>query len=61
MNVLVEKYDRTLKQTIVELGAAQNLAHTRLGVIERLRAEQKKANEKTLEETEILRVKFEEL
>ncbi|KAL0649285.1 hypothetical protein Bca4012_091976 [Brassica carinata] len=61
MNVLVEKYDTTLKQTMVELGASTKLAKTRLGVIERLRAESKKVSEKTLEEKEILKAKFEDL
>ncbi|KAL0682999.1 hypothetical protein Bca4012_049847 [Brassica carinata] len=61
MNVLVERYDTTLKQTMVELGASTKLAKTRLGVIERLRAESKRVSEKTLEEKEILRVKFEDL
>lgn len=42
MNVLVEKYDSTLKQTMVELGAVEKLARARLGVIERLRAEHKR-------------------
>ncbi|XP_013708760.1 meiosis-specific protein ASY2-like [Brassica napus] len=37
MNYLVEKYDTTLKQTMVQLGASEKLARTRLGVIERLR------------------------
>ncbi|KAG2311910.1 hypothetical protein Bca4012_026424 [Brassica carinata] len=61
MNVLVEKYNTALKQTMTELGSTAKLARARLGVIERLRAEQKKISEKTLEEKEVLRVKFEEL
>ncbi|KAF3577969.1 hypothetical protein DY000_02031949 [Brassica cretica] len=61
MNFLVEKYDSTLKQTMIQLGSSEKLAQTRLKVIERVRAEHKKANEKTAEEKEILRVKFEEL
>lgn len=59
MNVLIERYDSTLKHTMLELGAAEKLARVRLGVIERLRAEQKKANDKALEEKETLQVKFE--
>ncbi|KAG5411426.1 hypothetical protein IGI04_007745 [Brassica rapa subsp. trilocularis] len=61
MNYLVEKYDSTLKQTMVQLGASDKLARTRLGVIERLRAENKKASDKAAKEKEVLRVKFEEL
>ena len=61
MNYLVEKYDSTLKQTMVQLGASEKLARTRLGVIERLRAENKKACDKAAKEKEVLRVKFEEL
>ncbi|KAG2298807.1 hypothetical protein Bca52824_035279 [Brassica carinata] len=61
MNVLVEKYDTALKQTMTELSASAKLARARLGVIERLRADQKKISEKTLEEKEVLRVKFEGL
>ena len=61
MNFLVEKYDSTLKQTMIQLGSSEKLAQTRLKVIERVRAEHKKANEKAVEEKEILRVKFEEL
>ncbi|KAF3585509.1 hypothetical protein F2Q69_00030467 [Brassica cretica] len=61
MNYLVEKYDSALKQTMIQLGAAEKLARTRLSAIERLRAENKKANNKAAEEKEVLRVKFEEL
>ncbi|KAH0862572.1 hypothetical protein HID58_079783, partial [Brassica napus] len=61
MNFLVEKYDSALKQTMIQLGSSEKLAQTRLKVIERVRAEHKKANEKAAEEKEILRVKFEEL
>ncbi|KAF3577971.1 hypothetical protein DY000_02031948 [Brassica cretica] len=61
MNFLVEKYDSTLKQTMIQLGSSEKLAQTRLKVIERVRAEHKKANEKAAKEKEILRVKFEEL
>ncbi|KAG5384187.1 hypothetical protein IGI04_035657 [Brassica rapa subsp. trilocularis] len=61
MNYLVEKYDSTLKQTMIQLGASDKLARTRLGVIERLRAENKKASDKAAKEKEVLRVKFEEL
>ena len=61
MNYLVEKYDSTLKQTMVQLGASEKLARTRLGVIERLRAENKKASDKGAKEKEVLRVKFAEL
>ncbi|KAF2556036.1 hypothetical protein F2Q68_00017188 [Brassica cretica] len=61
MNYLVEKYDSALKQTMIQLGAAEKLARTRLRAIERLRAENKKANNKAAEEKEVLRVKFEEL
>ncbi|KAF3576872.1 hypothetical protein DY000_02031946 [Brassica cretica] len=61
MNFLVEKYDSTLKQTMIQLGSSEKLAQTRLKVIERVRTEHKKANEKATEEKEILRVKFEEL
>ncbi|KAF3508717.1 hypothetical protein F2Q69_00008580 [Brassica cretica] len=61
MNFLVEKYDSTLKQTMIQLGSSEKLAQVRLKVIERVRAEHKKANEKAAEEKEILRVKFEEL
>ncbi|KAH0881032.1 LOW QUALITY PROTEIN: hypothetical protein HID58_068426, partial [Brassica napus] len=57
MNFLVEKYDSTLKQTMIQLGSSKKLAQTRLKVIERVRAEHKKANEKAAEEKEILRVK----
>ncbi|KAF2533412.1 hypothetical protein F2Q70_00029153 [Brassica cretica] len=56
MNFLVEKYDSTLKQTMIQLGSSEKLAQTRLKVIERVRAEHKKANEKAAEEKEILRV-----
>ncbi|WZY87091.1 hypothetical protein YC2023_033475 [Brassica napus] len=61
MNYLVEKYDSTLKQTMIQLGTSDKLARTRLGVIERLRAENKKASDKAAKEKEVLRVKFEEL
>ena len=61
MNYLVEKYDSALKQTMIQLGAAEKLARTRLSAIERLQAENKKANDKAAEEKEVLRVKFEEL
>ncbi|KAG2250678.1 hypothetical protein Bca52824_080814 [Brassica carinata] len=61
MNFLVERYDTTLKQTMVQLGAADKLAATRLKVIERVRAELKQGNEKAAKEKEVLRVKFEEL
>ncbi|KAH0878186.1 LOW QUALITY PROTEIN: hypothetical protein HID58_065580 [Brassica napus] len=47
MNFLVEKYDSTLKQTMIQLGSSEKLAQTR--------AEHKKANEKAGEEKEILR------
>ncbi|KAH0899486.1 hypothetical protein HID58_049054 [Brassica napus] len=55
MNFLVEKYDSALKQTMIQLGSSEKLAQTRLKVIERVRAEHKKANEKAAEEKEILR------
>ncbi|KAF3608303.1 hypothetical protein DY000_02049015 [Brassica cretica] len=42
-------------------GASEKLVRTRLSAIERLRAENKKANDKAAEEKEVLRVKFEEL
>lgn len=61
MNYLVEKYDSTLKQTMTQLGASEKLARTRLGGIERLRAENKKAGDQAVKEKEVLRVKFEEL
>ena len=61
MNYLVEKYDSALKQTMIQLGAAEKLARTRLSAIERLWAENKKANDKATEEKEVLRAKFEEL
>ncbi|KAF3493356.1 hypothetical protein DY000_02054384 [Brassica cretica] len=35
MNFLVEKYDSTLKQTMIQLGSSEKLAQTRLKVIER--------------------------
>ena len=54
MNVLVEKYDRTLKQTMALLGKAEGVSRARLGVIERMKADTKK-------EKEILREKFEKL
>ncbi|KAF3549700.1 hypothetical protein DY000_02006870 [Brassica cretica] len=61
MNFLVEKYDRALKQTMIQLGSSEKLAQARLKAIERVRAEHKKANEKASKEKEVLRVKFEEL
>ncbi|KAL0701830.1 hypothetical protein Bca4012_057952 [Brassica carinata] len=61
MNVLVEKYDTALKQTMTELGASAKLARVRLGVIERLRADQERISKKTIEEKEALGVKFEGL
>ncbi|KAF3555618.1 hypothetical protein F2Q69_00011927 [Brassica cretica] len=61
MNFLVEKYDSTLKQTMIQLGSSKKLAQARLKAIERVRAEHKKANEETVKEKEVLRVKFEEL
>ncbi|KAF3570928.1 hypothetical protein F2Q69_00060217 [Brassica cretica] len=61
MNYLVENYDITLKQTMVQLGASEKLAQVRLKAIERVRAEHKKANDKAAKEKEVLRVKFEEL
>ena len=61
MNYLLEKYDSTLKHTKIQLGASEKLAQTRLGVIERLRAENKKASDKAAKEKEVIRVKFEEL
>ncbi|XP_013614072.1 PREDICTED: uncharacterized protein LOC106320250 [Brassica oleracea var. oleracea] len=48
-------------RTMIQLGSSEKLAQTRLKVIERVRAEHKKANEKAAEENEILRVKFKEL
>ncbi|KAH0884365.1 hypothetical protein HID58_060461 [Brassica napus] len=48
-------------RTMIHLGSSEKLAQARLKVIERVRAEHKKANEKAAEEKEILRVKFEEL
>ncbi|KAL0690242.1 hypothetical protein Bca4012_089920 [Brassica carinata] len=47
--------------TMFQLGSSEKLVQKRLKVIERVRAEHKKANEKAAEEKEILRVKFEEL
>ncbi|KAF2593480.1 hypothetical protein F2Q70_00042774 [Brassica cretica] len=49
MNFLVEKYDSTLKQTMVQLGAAEKLAQARLKAVERSnRAARKElASEKT--------------
>ncbi|KAG2312190.1 hypothetical protein Bca52824_023747 [Brassica carinata] len=61
MNYLVERYDRTLKQTMVQLGAFEKLARLRLSAIERMKAEQKKAEDKDAEEREVFWVKFEEL
>ncbi|KAF3486856.1 hypothetical protein F2Q69_00055358 [Brassica cretica] len=61
MNFLVEKYDSSLKQTMIQLGSSERLAQARLKTIERVRAEHKKSNEKAAKEKEILRVKFEEL
>ncbi|KAF2595951.1 hypothetical protein F2Q68_00010863 [Brassica cretica] len=61
MNFLVEKYDSTLKQTMIQLGSSEKIAQARLKAIERVRAEHKKANEETVKEKEVLRVKFEEL
>ncbi|KAG5400313.1 hypothetical protein IGI04_014920 [Brassica rapa subsp. trilocularis] len=58
MNYLVEKYDSTLKQTMVQLGASEKLARTRLSVIKRMRSENKKASDKAAKEKEVLRVKF---
>ncbi|KAG5384119.1 hypothetical protein IGI04_035589 [Brassica rapa subsp. trilocularis] len=58
MNYLVEKYDSTLKQTMIQLGASDKLARTRLGVIERLRAENKKASDKAAKEKEELEDKL---
>ncbi|KAF2541264.1 hypothetical protein F2Q68_00031965 [Brassica cretica] len=52
MNFLVEKYDSTLKQTMVQPGASEKLAQARLKAIERVRAEHKKANEKAAKEKE---------
>ena len=46
---------------MIQLGTAEKLARTRLSEIERLWAENKKANDKAAEEKEVLRVKFEEL
>lgn len=61
MNYLVERYDRTLKQTMVQLGAFEKLARLRLSAIERMKAKQKKAEDKDAEEREVFWVKFEEL
>ncbi|KAG2315117.1 hypothetical protein Bca52824_018239 [Brassica carinata] len=61
VNNLLERYDSALKQTMGQLGASQKLPRVRLGVIERLRAEQKKAEDKAAEEREVLQVKFAEL
>ncbi|KAF3572801.1 hypothetical protein F2Q69_00060123 [Brassica cretica] len=61
MNFLVEKYDSTLKQTMIQLGSSEKLGQARLKAIERVRAEHKKANEETVKEKEVLRVKFKEL
>ncbi|KAL0888331.1 hypothetical protein Bca101_012314 [Brassica carinata] len=61
MNVLVERYDTALKQTMGELGASIRLSKTRLGAIEQLKAERERVKAKTLEEKEVLRAKFEEL
>ncbi|KAH0897575.1 hypothetical protein HID58_047143 [Brassica napus] len=54
MNFLIEKYDSTLKQTMIQLGSSEKLSQTRLKVIERVRAEHKKANEKARPENENL-------
>lgn len=48
MNVLVERYDSTLRQTMVDLGASEKLARAKLNAIERIRAEQKNAAGKLL-------------
>ncbi|KAH0880354.1 hypothetical protein HID58_067748 [Brassica napus] len=56
-----KRYDSALKQMMIQLGAAEKLARTRLSAIERLWAENKKANDKAAEEKKVLRVKFEEL
>ena len=61
MNFLVEKYDSTLKQTMVQFEASQKLAQVRLKAIERVRTEHKKPNDKAAKEKEVLREKFEEL
>ena len=61
MNFLVDKYDSTLKQTMIQLGSSKKLAQARLKAIERVRDEHKKDNEETVKEKEVLRVKFEEL
>ena len=46
---------------MIQLGTSEKLARTRLGVIERLCAENKKASDKAAKEKEVLRVKFAEL
>ena len=61
MNYLVEKYDSTLKQTMVQLGALEKLTQARLKAIKRVRAEHKKVNDKAAKEKEVFQVKFEEL
>ncbi|KAG2311460.1 hypothetical protein Bca4012_025929 [Brassica carinata] len=48
MNVLVERYDSTLRQTMVDLGASEKLARANLNAIERIKAEQKNAAGKLL-------------
>ncbi|KAH0879761.1 hypothetical protein HID58_067155 [Brassica napus] len=53
MNYLVEKYDSALKQTMIQLGTAEKLVRTKLSAIERLWAENKKANDKAAEEKEL--------
>ncbi|KAF2553502.1 hypothetical protein F2Q68_00033684 [Brassica cretica] len=61
MNFLVEKYDSTLKQTMIQLGSSEKLAQARLKATERVRAEHEKVNEETVKDKEVLQVKFEEL
>ena len=46
---------------MIQLGYSEKLAQARLKAIESVRAEHKKANEETVKEKEVLRVKFEEL
>lgn len=61
MNFLVEKYESTRKQTMIQLGSAEKLARVQKRAIIRIWAEQKAASDKAAEVQEIVQVKFEEL
>lgn len=61
MNVMVAAYEGELRRTVIQLSAAEKLARARDAAIDRVRGELKEAQDKALEEKEILPGQFEKL